>query len=200
MLKFIQANLDPPDGKLGEAIELAWKQHVPARGSSFAMGLGWHIARDGSTRWHNGQTAGYHSMLMISRPGGFGVVVLCNTASMEVDALTESIVRLMAGMEVKPREFKRAVVKQVDPDVMKRLAGRYELVPGFVLTVTIRDDKLYVQATNQAALRVFPESDTRWNYRAVKASLTFDLPEAGNCKAVTLHQNGRTLTGQRLTD
>jgi CubicO group peptidase (beta-lactamase class C family) len=41
MLRFIQANLDPPPSPLGKAIELAWKQHIPAKGQAFAMGLGW---------------------------------------------------------------------------------------------------------------------------------------------------------------
>ena len=29
------------------------------------MGLGWHIARDGITRWHNGMTGGQHTWLAI---------------------------------------------------------------------------------------------------------------------------------------
>ena len=49
MLIFLQANLDPPAGPLGKAIELAWQEHLPAKGDAFAMGLGWHIARDGET-------------------------------------------------------------------------------------------------------------------------------------------------------
>jgi len=28
------------------------------------MGLGWHVTPDG-THWHNGQTGGYHSMILI---------------------------------------------------------------------------------------------------------------------------------------
>jgi CubicO group peptidase (beta-lactamase class C family) len=69
-----------PTGKLGDAIELAWKQQRDADASGPAMGLGWMIAGDGQTRWHNGQTGGSRSALFINRELNCTVVVLCNTA------------------------------------------------------------------------------------------------------------------------
>ncbi|HIF00800.1 MAG TPA: class A beta-lactamase-related serine hydrolase [Planctomycetes bacterium] len=67
MLLFAKASLHPPDGRLGKAIDLAWQQHKPPIGDNRAMGLGWMIAGDGTTRWHNGQTGGYHCMMLINR-------------------------------------------------------------------------------------------------------------------------------------
>jgi CubicO group peptidase (beta-lactamase class C family) len=69
-----------PSGKLGDAIELAWKQQRDADASGPAMELGWMIAVDGQTRWHNGQTGGSRSALFINRELNCTVVVLCNTA------------------------------------------------------------------------------------------------------------------------
>ena len=60
MMRFAKAQLNPPTGPIGEAIELAWKQQSEADASGPAMGLGWMIAGDGQTRWHNGQTGGSH--------------------------------------------------------------------------------------------------------------------------------------------
>jgi serine-type D-Ala-D-Ala carboxypeptidase/endopeptidase len=190
MQLFIQAHLDPRYDDLGKSIELAWEQHLPAKGGSFAMGLGWHIARDGSTRWHNGQTGGYHSMLMINRPLKAGVVVLCNTASGDVDWIGESVIQLLAGMDVKPQELSNVKVSE---DVLARLQGEYELTPEFVLTVTAKSGRLFVQATKQLELRVYPHSETKWFYREVDAQLTFELPETGAATALTLHQNGQDM-------
>ena len=61
------------------------------------MGLGWHIAGDGSTRWHNGQTGGYHSMMLVNRRLGAASIVLSNTATPEVDQLGEQIIQMLAG-------------------------------------------------------------------------------------------------------
>lgn len=100
MLRFAAANLDPPDNEpdneIGESLELAWKQHQTGDSSSLAMGLGWHIARDGKTRWHNGATGGYRSMLMINRDLRIAVVVLGNTACPDIDALAERIIQSLA--------------------------------------------------------------------------------------------------------
>jgi len=195
LLRFLAANLDPPDSDLGRAIELAWQQHQAPIGDGFAMGLGWHIARDGHTRWHNGQTGGYHGMMLLDPRSKTGVVALSNTATMEVDALAESILRALLGIDEQPREFPATV--QVDAETVARLAGRYEVLPGFILTVRPDGDKLYVQATGQGELRVFPESETKWRYKVVPAELTFELPEEGPATALTLHQNGRDMRGAR---
>ncbi|QDV71569.1 D-alanyl-D-alanine-carboxypeptidase/endopeptidase AmpH precursor [Rosistilla carotiformis] len=96
MMRFAAANLNPESSKLGPAIEIAWRVHRKGVGQEPAMGLGWHIAGDGSTRWHNGQTGGYHSMLMIHRQAGIAVVVLSNTASKKIDTLAVELLQAMA--------------------------------------------------------------------------------------------------------
>jgi CubicO group peptidase (beta-lactamase class C family) len=197
MIRFMQANLDPPDNSTGKALELAWQQHLSTNlfGRS-AMGLGWMIAGDKSTRWHNGQTGGYHAMVLVNRDYKTGVVLLSNAAVMELDGLAQSIFQTVIGMEVKPQEFAKAT--KVDPEFVKRLAGKYQLAPGVVIDVVAHGDKLMVQLTGQGALRVFPENDTVWNYRVVKAQLRFEVPESGNCTKVTLHQNGRKMPAPRI--
>lgn len=187
MLLYARAHLHPPDGQLGTAIELAWAVRQPAiKGEDFAMGLGWHVARDGATRWHNGQTGGYHSMLLINRPASVAVVVLANTATMEIDTLAEQLVRMLVGVPERPRKFEKSV--EVSADQIQRLAGRYQLAPTFILTVKIEGEKLMVRATGQPFFRVLPQSNTEWSYRVGEASLTFELDEDGPAKAVVLHQ------------
>jgi CubicO group peptidase (beta-lactamase class C family) len=106
LLTFLSAQLAPPEGDLGEAINLAWNVHWrPERPKAPAMGLGWHVARNGSTRWHNGGTGGYHSMMLASREAPAAVVVLCNTASFDVDRLAEDLLRVVTGTPVEPRQI-----------------------------------------------------------------------------------------------
>jgi serine-type D-Ala-D-Ala carboxypeptidase/endopeptidase len=106
MLRLLAAHLEPPEGTLAKAIELAWQlQPEPTEKPAAAMGLGWHLARDGHTRWHNGQTGGYRSMALISRQNRTAVVILANTATSEVDRLAQEIFRMLAGQAVEPRRF-----------------------------------------------------------------------------------------------
>ncbi len=198
MLRFIDAHLHPlqdeSQQQLAKAIELAWQQHLPAAEGGFAMGLGWHLARDGETRWHNGQTGGYHAMMLVNRQLKCGVVVLSNTATPAIDTLGESIIQTLAGMAAEPVKIPNV---QLKPSDVQRLVGDYALAPEFVLSVTAKDDRLFVQATNQVQLRVYPSSLTEWSYREVDAKLTFELPDSGKATSVTLHQNGRDMKANR---
>lgn len=198
MLLFAEASLNPPDGPFGKAIELAWKEHKPAKQGNHAMGLGWMIAQDGSTRWHNGQTGGYQSMMLVSRQTNCAVVLLCNTAGSGTDALAEQIIQTVMGLNVQPKTFEKEF--KVDPKVAKRLEGKYELAPGFVITVQVKDGRMMAQLTGQQFLALIPKNETEWKYQLVDATLKFELPESGNSPKVTLFQAGREMPSPRLPD
>ncbi len=203
MMRFAKAQLTPPTGTLGEAIELAWKQHRDADASGPAMGLGWMILGDGQTRWHNGQTGGSHSALFINRELKCAVVVLCNTAvTNEVDQLAVQLVMKAAGQEVKPEPSEISDHESgdlaIDSKLRRRLVGRYQLTPNFIFTVRDRDGHLMVGITNQATQEVYPDSPTRWSYRGVDATLEFKLTKTGPAKSLVLHQNGAKQTARRI--
>jgi serine-type D-Ala-D-Ala carboxypeptidase/endopeptidase len=198
MLLFAEASLHPSDGRLAKTINLAWKQHMPPIGANRAMGLGWMIAGDRTTRWHNGQTGGYQCMLLVNRPLKSATVLLCNTAGSGVDALAEQIFQTVVGMNVAPRTFDTEFV--VDPKVTKRLDGKYQLAPGVVLTVQVKNGRMMAQITGQQFLAVLPQSETEWKYQAVDATLKFELSKTGNSSKVTLHQAGRVMPCPRLAE
>lgn len=197
LLKFADAYLHSPGGELGEALGISWCVHQkPIQPSDFAMGLGWHVARDGSTRWHNGQTGGYHSALYVSRPLGIAVVVLTNTATGEVDQLAEQLMLAAAGSPTEPRKFEE--VPKVAAGVLEKYVGKYRLAPGAEFTVSTNGGKLFVGLTGQPTFQVFPRSETEWYYKVVEATLTFQLDGSGECQAVELFQNGLRQTANRV--
>ena len=207
MMRFAKAQLNPPEGKLGEAIELAWKQHTAADASGAAMGLGWMIAGDGQTRWHNGQTGGYHSAVFINRELKCAVVILCNTAiGNEIDQLATQLILKAAGQEVTPEPSDDsddasdgdADKLTVDAKLRSRLVGRYQLTPNFIFDVRDEDGHLMVGITNQPTQEVFPDSPTRWSYHGVDATLEFKLAKAGPARSLVLHQNGAAQAAFRI--
>jgi CubicO group peptidase (beta-lactamase class C family) len=203
MMRFAKAQLTPPTGTLGDAIELAWKQQRDADASGPAMGLGWLIAGDGQTRWHNGQTGGSHAALFINRELECAVVVLCNTAlANEVDQLAMQMVMKAAGQEVKPEPSGTSDNASgdlaIDSELRRRLVGRYQLTPSFIFDVRDRDGRLIVGITNQATQEVYPDSPTRWSYRGVDATLEFKLTKTDPAKSLVLHQNGIKQTARRI--
>ncbi len=194
LLKFIQANLADDEQPRTQALRLAHRaRHKMADGQ--AMGLGWHIARDGVTRWHNGMTGGYHGWLAVAPGRNVGVVVLANTATMRITTFGEQVTRIALGLEVKPPPPHQVV--DVAPAVLASYAGSYVHAPDFVPTVTVEDGRLMVQATHQEKLQVFAESTTQFFYKAVDAQITFVPDKDGKVNKLILHQGGRDLQAVR---
>ena len=198
LLRFAAANLSPPKDKLGDAIELAWKIHQqPLTTGGSAMGLGWQVTPDG-THWHNGQTGGYRSMILINRTTRSSVVLLTNSATGEVERLAIDILKMMAGAKVEPRKFEKTM-KPPAKDLQK-FVGRYKLVPGVEFTVTAEGGKLMVSLTGQPAYEVFARSETVWFYKVVDATITFKIDKNGKCNSLELFQLGKKQTARRIKE
>lgn len=159
LLKFIQASLAGDERRLTQALRLAQRTRYTMADRS-AVGLGWDVARDGMTRWHGGMTGGYDAWLAVVPSRGVGTVVLANTANEPITAFGEQVTQIALGLDVKPPQPRQVV--DVAPAVLASYAGSYVLTPEFVLTVTVEDGKLMVQATHQEKFQVFAESKTHF--------------------------------------
>jgi serine-type D-Ala-D-Ala carboxypeptidase/endopeptidase len=187
MLKFAAACISDEKSDVVRAVREAWKPHCGKPGD-IRVGLAWHLARDGASWWHNGQTAGYSSALFIYPPKKLAVVVLCNTATEHTTPLAEKILQSLLGKTPDPIDLPK--IATVETDVLKSYEGKYALSPLFAITVTLEGDKLMAQATGQQKFRVFPESETKFFYKVVDAKLSFEKDKDGNVNKLVLHQNG----------
>ncbi|MEM7165648.1 MAG: serine hydrolase domain-containing protein [Planctomycetota bacterium] len=190
MLLFIAAHVDVAKSPLAKTIPVATSR------KSENMGLGWHIAGDGITLFHNGQTGGYSSGLFVCPSFKKGVVVLANGASTHVDVLAERLIQMLFGMKVEPPEIRKRV--KVPAAELQKLAGEYPSTLGFTIFVRVENGALFVQLTNQVAIRVYAKSPRRFFYQDIAAELEFEVePGVKHAKAVTLFQNGREMRCER---
>ena len=88
----------------------------------------------------------------------------------------------------------------VSPDVLARYAGIYAMTPTLNMTITLVDGQLVSQMTGQGKVPLSPESETTFTPTGIKAEIEFPKGEKGPASQLTLHQNGRDLTGKRLDD
>jgi hypothetical protein len=159
------------------------------------VGLGWHIrTNEASTSeilWHNGGTGGYRSFAGFDAAQGKGVVVLTNTAEGVDDIGYHLLDSTYALKEIIP-------VLSVDPAVLERYVGRYQLAPTFIITITRDGDQLTAQATGQPAFSIYPSSETEFFLKVVEAQVTFNVAEDGTVEGLTLHQNGQHMPGKKI--
>lgn len=96
---------------------------------------------------------------------------------------------------VEPAPSRRAAAAPaVDP---VQYTGTYPLAPGFALTFSVRDGRLYTQGTGQPAIAVEPAGTDAFAIEQVSAELAFERDAQGAVVAVTLRQNGQVLRGEK---
>jgi CubicO group peptidase (beta-lactamase class C family) len=192
LLKLVAAHVNSSSGPLSASIQLASKKRRDITGTSKAIGLGWMIAGDKSTLWHNGQTGGYSTALFVNPMLKKGVVVLANGADSAVDVLGERLLQSLAGMKVEPPKVRPSIL--LAEAQLDRLTGDYVSTVGFTITVTRNEETLFAQLTGQAALAIQAESPTHFFYRDVEADLQFEVDaKTSRATAVTLLQNGKQI-------
>jgi CubicO group peptidase (beta-lactamase class C family) len=184
LLKFLSANMGLSPCTLSAAMQ---ETHAPLRkaDSGQKTALGWLVTSDGII-WHNGQTAGYKAFIAFNPQTRRGVVVLANSVY-DIDRL--------GWYALGPARTHKLV--SIDYRLYDKYVGQYDFTPQLSLTITRQGDHLLAQITGQAAVEVFPESDTTFFYKVVDAQLTFVTNEAGKVTQVILHQNGLDQTAAK---
>ena len=91
----------------------------------------------------------------------------------------------------------RTAVK-IDPAIFKQYVGRYQLQPGFIITILVRRGHLFAQATNQPDLELFPESATTYFATDANIEAVFEHSAAGRINALEIHQGGQSFIAKRI--
>ncbi|MRV74586.1 serine hydrolase [Duganella sp. FT92W] len=174
----------------GSPYALAIQRQRPAiPGADIA--LGWHLSDVRGTRivWHNGQTGGYAAFAGVTADGKRGVVVLANTSAPMDDI---ALAALVPGAAPPPE------IVALTPDVLAGYTGKYQLAPGFVLTIQPQRQGLQVQATGQPPFEAQATARDEFVVAAVDARLSFRRNAAGTVESVVLRQHGQEVPGKRI--
>lgn len=158
---------------------------------------GWSVeTRDGVKQIsHGGGIDGFSTMIVRVPEQKLVVVTLSNLEQSLGGKLAQELARLELGQEVAVPAARKEV--KVPVDVLSRYVGVYEFAPQFKFTVTLEGEQLVTQATNQAPIPVFAESETRFFPKAVEATITFEVDAGGKVTGLTLEQGGRQMKATR---
>jgi CubicO group peptidase (beta-lactamase class C family) len=85
----------------------------------------------------------------------------------------------------------------LQPEILSRYPGIYELSPGFDLTITLEDGKLFSQATGQSKIPIYAEAEDKFFTRVMNAQLDFIKEKDGRVNGMVLHQGGRDMKAPR---
>ncbi len=201
--KWIRNLLDPKVGTSAMVEEMTTPFELKD-GSSTGYGLGLFVSEFNGLDYfhHGGADVAHRSMLMVFPEINGAVVTQSNYAGFNgsiANQIAEAFFKKQmeeetaeAEEQMAEEEEKESGEFEYDPADFEPLTGRYELqvMPGFILTFSRDDDRLYTQATGQPEVDITATSDSTFSLVGVNASVTFHLNEDGTADSLTLHQNG----------
>lgn len=82
-------------------------------------------------------------------------------------------------------------------EALAAYAGEYRLLPGFSLTVRVREGGLHAQATGQGEFALVPAGVDAFEAAMFGIEIVFKRDEAGKVLSLELHQGGQVLQGER---
>jgi hypothetical protein len=149
--------------------------------------------------WHSGGTGGYSAFVGYLPSRRAGVVVVSNMMpdANGVDDLGLHLLDSRVPLSRAPAPRTRVTLPA---GALTAFVGRYELRPGFIATVTLDGDRLFLQPTNQPRHEIIPEGPRTFFTTIVDAQFVFEVGADGRATAMTLIQGGMKVTGQRLPD
>lgn len=205
MLTLLEAFLGYKESHLAPAMRAMVERRRPVGDTNFEIGLGWNVV--GEMVWHDGGTGGFRSFAGFDSRSRRGAVVLSNAATPNgvVDIGIHLLNPNAPVADPAPPEAPRQHTEiQINPMLLDRYVGQYELTPNLVLEISRDGGRLFVQAFahGNAAPRfeIFAESENRFFARVTDKQIVFRAGGGDRATTLTIHAAGREpMTGIRLS-
>lgn len=165
------------------------------------IGLGFALnGQENAKRFsHAGGNEGFRCLLEAYAHTGVGAVVMTNSDM--GDAVFEEVMAAIA-QEYQWSDYlpKERIAIEVDPFVSSMYIGEYELKPEFLLTVTKKDNQLFLQPTKQEPFELYPETETTYFLKEIDAEVTFVREGQKEVTGLIFKQNAKEMTAKKIKE
>jgi CubicO group peptidase (beta-lactamase class C family) len=144
-----------------------------------------------------GTAEGYRAFLVAYPAKGQGAVLLTNSDNGQY--LIEEILRALAAAYGWPHfQQQEKTLFRLDPSVYPQYAGRYEVNPDYILTVSHEDYYLIIQPTGQSPTRFYVENSTTFFSTSPYIQIQFFKDDSGNVESLVLRQAGNDIEARKI--
>jgi len=170
---------------------------VRRRHGQTEIGLGWMIssAHDRHIAVHDGGTGGFRSWVGYDPKERIGVVVLSNASTL-IGGFDIGIHLLDPKWPLaNPEAPQERTEVAIDPRLLDRCTGRYQVTPTLILEITRDGNRLFAQALIQTnsgpKFELFAESENKFFAKVSDKQLAFDTGPDGRATSLILYAAGR---------
>jgi CubicO group peptidase (beta-lactamase class C family) len=179
--------------------------------TGYAMGQVIYNYRGLKVFEHGGADAGYRSDLMRIPGEHFSVNVLSNMASFNPNDIAGKVRDIYLADKLTKEPEKPA--NPVNPkstvdtgkivlthDMLVAYAGKYEIQPGMVASITAENNELFAEAQGLPKTKMIPVTATKFAVKEAGAEVTFMADEQGRITKMMVYMQGQLVTAMRLPD
>ncbi|WCO00961.1 serine hydrolase [Psychroserpens ponticola] len=83
-------------------------------------------------------------------------------------------------------------------EILSQYIGKYELQPTFIISIVVRENRLFAQATGQPEFEIFATEKDQFFLKAVPAEVTFNRTTNGTVESLTLKQGGQEMPAKKI--
>ena len=170
------------------SLDLMWTPVKLNDGKTVEYGFGWMFGKTNGQRVirHGGGWQGFSTHIARWVDMKLTVIVLTNLAGAPADAISNGVAALYHPELARVEH----TAIQIDPKTFDPYLGEYEMRPGFVITVSREEDKLWMQATGQKRAELFAELETSFFLKEADIQLMFVKDASGKVTHLILRQGG----------
>ena len=104
--------------------------------------------------------------------------------------------KLIEGVNYEVPKQRKAI--KLNPEILKNYTGKYEISPELFITVTVENDRIFVEVTGQQKTEIFPETETEFFVKVVDVQITFVKNEDGKVTELIIHQGGNDTPAKKV--
>lgn len=86
---------------------------------------------------------------------------------------------------------------KIDSKLYSQFVGKYQLTPDFFISVFTKDERIFIKASGQSDMEIFPLSETEYFFSDVDAKIYFQKDALGKTTSLILHQ-GRKMNAIKI--
>jgi hypothetical protein len=167
-------------------------------GDCRGYGIAQYIRHGHRAIGHDGVINGYTAFLEIYPEDGTVVAYAGNIRTGAFELMETAVIGLALGVSVDPPEARSDLDTPVSFEDGARVTGRYELFPGFHLTITWEADRLFLTGTGGYPTVLTTKPDGDFFYRAMYATVRFEIDEESQ-ELVWIDRGGREYRAQKTS-
>ena len=196
LLIYLATQRDTINGPLAKAIAMTHRNLHAGPNTLVTIGLAWHretTANGQTIVYHSGETGGYHAFIGFNTSTGANAILLANTTG----PIDEIGLKIMDKSVILKADLVEPVIAL---SVLQSYVGSYQVRPGIVFNVTLRNGRLVIGQPGKNGSSLYAESETVFHINGPNAGLVFHLSLNGDVIGLDLRTGDEYEWSPRIPD